>query len=391
MSMAFRNIPLKRNSWCYLILKADHPVTGETFYFVDKCLPFGASISCAIFQEFSNSVAHLVKFRTEKPLVNYLDDYFFAALCKALCDGQVRVFLDICDSICFPVSLEKTFWGTTWLTFLGLLIDTVRQLICIPMDKLTKAKEMINFFVDKRNKKVTVTVQQLAGFLNFLCRCIVPGRAFTRRLYSLTNGNPNLKSHHHIRVNAEVRMDLEIWNKFLDHPLVFCRPFISCSKKLAKDIDMYSDASGSIKKGFGAYCGPEWIFKQWDATWFARANPSIEFLELFGVTVAVLTWIKNFKNSTVMLHCDNESACKMINNSSSGCKHCMVLIRLIVLECLINNVDLSAEWVATGDNGKADALSRLEFTRFRTLGPDMNLYPEEIPKEIWPINKVWLD
>ena len=49
MSMAFRNIPMNRQSWCYLILKAAHPLTGKVFYFVDKCLPFGASISCAIF------------------------------------------------------------------------------------------------------------------------------------------------------------------------------------------------------------------------------------------------------------------------------------------------------------------------------------------------------
>ena len=111
MSMAFRNIPLNKKSWCYLVLKATHPDTGITYYFVDKCLPFGASISCAIFQEFSNSIAFLVKYRTNKPLVNYLDDFFFAALCKEVCDGQVEVFLDICKNICFPVSLEKTFWG----------------------------------------------------------------------------------------------------------------------------------------------------------------------------------------------------------------------------------------------------------------------------------------
>ena len=186
MSMAFRNVPMDRKSWRYLVLKAEHPTTGKVYYFVDKCLPFGASINCAIFQAFSNSVAHIVTFRTKKPLVNYLDDYFFAALYKALCDGQVNVFLDICKQICFPVSLEKTYWGTTWLTFLGLLIDTVKQLICIPVDKLNKAKEMIGFFLDKRNKKVTVhQIQQLTGFLNVLCRCIVPGRAFTRRLYNL--------------------------------------------------------------------------------------------------------------------------------------------------------------------------------------------------------------
>ena len=42
----------------------------------------------------------------------------------------------------------------------------------------------------------------------------------------------------------------------------------------------------------------------------------------------------------------------------------MILIRIIVLECLRCNVKITAEWVATGDNGKTDALSRLDLDRF---------------------------
>ena len=390
MSMAFRNVAMDKRSWCYLILKAEHPVSGQVYYFVDKCLPFGASISCAIFQAFSDAVGHLVSFITKKPLVNYLDDYFFAALTKSLCDGQVTAFLDICKAICFPVSLEKTYWGTRLLTFLGLLIDTVNQLICIPVDKLEEARELIGYFIDKSHKKATVSqIQQLSGFLNFLCKCVVPGRAFTRRLYSLTSGNDKLQPHHHVRISAECRMDLEIWMRFLEQPMIFCRPFIDCFEKTAEDIDMYSDASGAILKGFGAYCGNKWTCMQWDYDWFEKCNPSIEYLELYAVTVVVLLWINKFKNSRILLHCDNESVCKMIKNSSTSCRNCMILIRIIVLEGLLHNVNISAEWVATGDNGKADALSRLEFQRFRRLGPDMEHAPTCLPDQIWPISKIW--
>ena len=390
MSMAFRNVPMDKKSWCYLVLKATHPRTGKVYYFVDKCMPFGASISCAIFQAFSDSIAYLVQYRTKRPLVNYMDDLFFAALCKALCDGQVRVFLDLCDSICFPVSLEKTFWGSQLLTFLGLLIDTVNKRISIPVEKLEKALELIDYVLNKKNKEITLhKLQQLAGFLNFLCRCVVPGRAFVRRLYSLGN-NQNLLPHHHIRFSAECRMDMQIWRKFLSEPTIYSRPFIDCMEQTAKDIDMYSDASGSSVKGFGAYCGKEWICKTWDQKWFCRENPSIEYLELLGVAVAVVTWIRKFKNSRVLLHCDNESVCRMINNSSSKCKNCMVLIRLVILEALIHNVKITAEWVSTGDNGKADALSRMDFARFRHLGPDMNENPQTIPKDLWPITKLWV-
>ena len=390
MSMAFRNVPMNKSSWRYLILKAAHPVTGVIYYFVDKCLPFGVSISCAIFQEFSDSIAYLVKHRTNKPLVNYLDDFLFAALCKAICDGQIRVFLDICDTICFPVSLEKTFWGTQLLTFLGLLIDTINQKICIPLDKLEKARTMVAYMLDKRNKKITLLkLQQLTGFLNFLCKCIVPGRAFVRRLYSLAS-NDKLLPHYHIRINEECRMDMEIWKKFLDDPFIFSRPFMDCFQQSAEDVDMYSDASGCVTKGFGAYCGPAWTYAQWNGTWMKQANPSIEYLELYAVTIGVLLWIGQFKNSRILLHCDNSSVCEMINNCTSGCKNCMVLIRLMVLECLRHNVKLTAEWVSTGDNGKADALSRFEFQRFRRLGKNMNEDMTPLPLEIWRIWKIWI-
>ena len=50
LSNAFHLLPLNCKSWAWLIMKAVNPITGETVFFVDKCLPFEASISCAHFQ-----------------------------------------------------------------------------------------------------------------------------------------------------------------------------------------------------------------------------------------------------------------------------------------------------------------------------------------------------
>ena len=52
LSNAFRLAPMlvKHRKW--LVMKAKHPLTHKWWYFVDKCMPFGASISCAIFQAF---------------------------------------------------------------------------------------------------------------------------------------------------------------------------------------------------------------------------------------------------------------------------------------------------------------------------------------------------
>ena len=60
MKSAFRNLGIRKQDWKFLIMKAVSPIDGKTYYFVDKCLPFGASISCSHFQRFSNAIRHIL-------------------------------------------------------------------------------------------------------------------------------------------------------------------------------------------------------------------------------------------------------------------------------------------------------------------------------------------
>ena len=109
------------------------------------------------------------------------------ALLKIICNGQINKFLTVCAAINFPVALDKTVFATTRMTFLGFLIDTVMQTVSIPVNKVLKGKQFIQSIVSRKNHKATVKeMQKLCGFLNFLCRCIVPGCTFTRRLYVIT-------------------------------------------------------------------------------------------------------------------------------------------------------------------------------------------------------------
>ena len=95
MSMAFRNCPIRIKDIKWLVLKAEHPISGQVFYFVYKCLPFGSSISCTIFQSFCDAIAHIVSYRTVQPTWNYLDDFFFVHLLRLLCNEQVDIVLEV--------------------------------------------------------------------------------------------------------------------------------------------------------------------------------------------------------------------------------------------------------------------------------------------------------
>ena len=391
---AFRNAGIRPEDFKYLLMRAKSPFDNKFYWFVDKCLPFGSKISCKIFQRISNGVKHLVKWRTGKELVNYLDDYLFAALMKYLCDGQVKTFLQVCKEINLPVALEKTFWGCTLLTFLGLLIDTVNQTVSIPCEKVERAKLLISSTLEKKSKKLTlVQLQKICGFLNFLGRAVVPGRAFTRRLYMHTAGKngKKLKPHHHIRISHDMREDLKTWLIFLKNPVVFCRPFLDFSTVLlATEIDMASDATTNPKLGMGAICGKSWIFQQWDERFIRSRNPSIQYLELFAVLAGVIKWIHRFRNKRIVLFCDNNSVCGMINSSSSSCSHCMNLVRILVLFSMTENCRIYAKHISSKSNRKSDLLSRLRISDFLSeFGNDMEDNPSNMPELIWPMNKVW--
>ena len=105
------------------------------------------------------------------------------------------------------------------MVFLGVLLDGESWSLVIPDDKKQKALDLLRWTV--KTKKVTIHfVQQLTGTLNFLCKVIVSGRTFMRRMYDklkLTNshGEP-LKKHHHITLDQGSLKDCKMWQIFLE-------------------------------------------------------------------------------------------------------------------------------------------------------------------------------
>ena len=88
LQLAFRFVLLNPKQHCWLVMKAKDPSTGKTKFFIEKCLPFGASISCAIFQAFSDALQFLIEHRLKvtNRITNYLNDYIFITLSKIYCD-----------------------------------------------------------------------------------------------------------------------------------------------------------------------------------------------------------------------------------------------------------------------------------------------------------------
>ena len=112
---AFRLVPLSKKAYNKLMMKAICPLNNKTYYFADKNLPFGHSISCKKFQDFSDAVRHILEHKTgiHQAVTNYLDDFLFVADSPEKCNYLVRTFLEICECIGIPISQEENGLGIT--------------------------------------------------------------------------------------------------------------------------------------------------------------------------------------------------------------------------------------------------------------------------------------
>ena len=155
MKSAFRNLPIRPQDWGWLVMMCKHPRNGKKYYFIDKALPFGSSFSCCHFQRFSDDVEAILRHRTQKKSNNYLDDFLMIAMLQSMCDWIVEQFLDICKQINFPIALEKMEWSTTIITFLGMLLDTVNQIIAVPIEKRDKALKLLNQMHNRKGNCLT--------------------------------------------------------------------------------------------------------------------------------------------------------------------------------------------------------------------------------------------
>ena len=183
---------------------------------------------------------------------------------------------------------------------------------------------MIRHAVDKKK----ITIKQIQGTLNFLSRAMVPGRAFTRRMYARLvqildkkdkDGKPIkqvLKQYHHVNLDVEFLLDCKMWELFLSEPsaTVLCHPFLDIEGiKTANIIGLYSDASACETKGFGAYFAGMCIFGTWEPGYIHTCNPSIEYLELFALCAGVFTWSHFLQNRRIVIFCDNLSVVSIVN------------------------------------------------------------------------------
>ena len=280
-------------------------------------------------------------------VANYLDDFLLMAYTVTECNKLMSQFLLLCNKVECPVSQEKTEWASSLMTILGMLLNGANFTLSIPQEKRIKATNVLQGVLAK--KKVTVRmIQKLCWFLNFLNHAIIPGHTFTRCMYDklrLRNKQGRmLKAYHHVNLDVGFRCDCEMWLMFLNQVSEqnICRPFTDLSAfEYADTLQFHTDAAKKAGCGMGAVFCNEWVTRIWNTNFLMEQDPSIEFLELYALTVGVLTWQSNLVNNRFIIFCDNQAVMGMVNNMTSKCPQCMKLIRILTrngLQCNRSNL-----------------------------------------------------
>lgn len=353
-------------------------------YYFDKCLPFGCSISCSIWEKFATFLEFAVH-RTSSvgEVEHYLDDYFFGGKAGSNhCCSIMQSFFNICRNLAVPVAESKTEGPTTVIVFLGFELDSVLMQVRVPLDKIKALVGQILEILE--HGRVTLKVMQsLIGSLNFMCRAIVPGRPFCRRLINATCGLT--KPHHHLRISHGIRQDLHTWLTFFQSfngISIFHDRFWSSSA----DICLFTDSAGGHGMGFGAYFQGKWVNGVWPDLWHQTGlTKDITVLEFFPILVSVCIWAVHLNNKKILFKCDNLSVVHILNTQTSKSEQIMVMVRALTLKCLQHNIVLKAEHIPGYTNNITDSLSRFQMARFRELAPNAEREPELMPTQLWSI------
>ena len=280
------------------IHKDDIPALGirwqGNLYF-DCTLPMGCRTGCKLFEIFSTALEFIAWEQNCGPLCHILDDFLMVTPHTGAAKLRLARFQFICKKLGVPLSEEKTEWGTC-LTFLGILLDTIRMQASLPEDKLKKCRDLITRYLCE--KKITVKqLESLTGVLNFACQVVVPGRPFLRRLYQLLSG-VRKKPYFKIKLTSGAKNDLRMWLSFFNS-YNGVSMFLPNEWTLQSSLHFYTDASKTI--GYGIVFGKKWALGVWPKTWKTKKH-DICLLEFYPILIAFKLFAKEVANTRVLIH-----------------------------------------------------------------------------------------
>ena len=308
---AYRNIPVHPDDRILLAMRWNDKL------YIDTVLPFGLRSAPIIFLAVADAVEWMAVESGVSSLMHYLDDFLtMGRASSSECHNNLELIKSLCTFLGLPLKTEKIEGPTTVLVFLGIILDTARQELRLPQEKVEELSRLVKEWSDKR-VSTKRELLSLIGKLSHATKVVVSGRTFLRQMIDTAASVQRLD--HHIKLRAEFQSDLTWWECVL--PSWNARSLMHVHKKEgAPQILFYTDASGNW--GCGAIWGKRWIQYPWQSTWLQK---SIAVKELLPIVLACALWGPLWAHKHVEVQCDNAAVVDILRAKTSKCKDIMHL------------------------------------------------------------------
>ena len=344
-----------------------------------KYVPFGIATGCAILQALLDIVLIALKklfpeiFHSNgKTLMyHYLDDTAGGHIKELIAWLQFILYTLFIYIIGLKFSKSKFTQPASTVLLLGFIFDLPLQTLSLNPAKVKEYLNVVIFLVNYPNRASEKLLEKVDGKLRHAAKAVQGGNAFVRGIEEQLTEQRKTRTPSYVefKLTEEAHHDLIYWAQILK--IYNGVPFKYLLKN-KKDIDitLFTDAAGHLKRGAGAWdTTGNWFQIKWENTQFYKkplvAETYINELEFLTFAMAMLLWSKTYVNKVVHIRCDNKAAVgwmirKAPKFSNRYHKWISYLLRKVMINCLKNRTYVWIDYISTGLNKRADALSRFE-------------------------------
>ena len=252
----------------------------------------------------------------------------------------------------------------TSITFLGILIDTVRLELRLPPEKVSFTWGIVRSWTQRCSGRAG-DFESLVGYLAHAATIIRQGRTFLRHLYDIFYESTS--RHRYVHLDAAAMADLVWWECFLQN--WSGSMFFTYTHTPVRHI--YTDASGSF--GCGRVLVPSvWFQMQWPSCW---EEIDIVVKELVPIVVAAALWGSHWSQLHVCFHCDNMAVVAILQMRSGRSTLVQHLLCCLYFYTALFQFHYSVEHVPGVLNIAADAISRNNISLLPSLIPQASRVP----------------
>ena len=358
---AYRSVPIYNGDRKHFGLSWDFG-SGPT-YLTDNFLCFGSRCSAFIFNRLTDSVTRFMR-RQGYCCYNYLDDFIIIESSFASACAAQNLLIRTLRNLGFYISWKKLISPTQKCRFLGIDIDSVKQKLILPEEKLEKLHRELRFWSGKRTA-TKFQLQHLCGVLNFCCKIVRGGRVYMFHMIRLLK---LFNDQRRISLPKSFHDDIAWWKSF-------SRVFNGCADFFNPEhsyTELYTDA---CLYGMSGICNSDFYQAKilpcddedvccytLSANAYAAYIPkehvaNINVLELVAVLIALARWNHSMSNCRIIAYCDNLQVCYNLAKDKSKNPLSNKILRSIFWMCVRNNMYISPVYLPSVLNVDADYLS----------------------------------